>query len=407
MDPSTDIIYYTLFPWDHHYSSVSLSFTRAFAKHNRVFYINHAYTWKDFITKYQAPNIKKRRSKLWAGKMAYDQVSGISDKVTFIHPPNTIPINFLPPGGMYRLGHRLNHRHLLKTVQKVIDDYNLKDFIYLNCFNPFHGATLPKSMGVKYNIYQCIDDMAEEPYTAKHAVKLEEQVIKEADITLVTSSNLHQLKSPLNPHTHVLHNAMDWNIFQRATTEVFPRPKEIATIKTPIIGFTGNISESRIDYPLLKKMATLHRDKTLVMVGPLNSNDYKEIGLDRLPNVIFTGAKDITALPNYLQHFDCAIIPNLCNKLTASIYPLKINEYLAAGKPVVSTKFSRDIQGFGDHIFLADHHEGFLQAIDRAISTDNPTLQEARIEIAKQNTWEARVAQFWEIVHNFDKQKSR
>ena len=137
----------------------------------------------------------------------------------------------------------------------------------------------------------------------------------------------------------------------------------------------------------------------------MNSNDYIEHGLDKIPNVIFTGGKHITELPAFLQHFDMTLIPFLLNKLTKSIYPLKINEYLAAGKPVVSTSFSEDIRGFAKDIYIAQNHDEFVQLIDRAIAENTETKMQERYATAASNTWEERVKQFWEIVNRTLEQK--
>src|SRR5690606_9247817 len=114
--------------------------------------------------------------------------------------------------------------------------------------------------------------------------------------------------------------------------------------------------------------------------------------------------KKIEELPNYLQKFDCAIIPFKCNKLTKSIYPLKINEYLAGGKPVVTTNFSEDIRLFKDVIFIADTDDDFLQYIDIAIGQDNVELAQKRMMFSSNNTWVNRVAEFWKIISEFENQ---
>ncbi len=117
-----------------------------------------------------------------------------------------------------------------------------------------------------------------------------------------------------------------------------------------------------------------------------------------MPNVVFAGPRKITELPAFLQYFDCVIIPFRKNTLTKSIYPLKINEYLAAGKPVIATHFSEDIYTFHDVAYIADSHEEFIQLIDMAIDENNAALQEKRVAVASQNTWAARVSQFWNIL---------
>jgi len=395
-----DVIYFTLFPWDNSYSSVSLSFTREFAKNHRVFYINPPFTAKDIITNFKEVRVNSRLKDQLKHRLRYERIPNFPSNVIAVHPPMVLPINWLSEGRMYNRLHDWNNKVIFKTIEEVIKKYNIKRYIYLNCFNPSVGAILPKSFAPLLNIYQCIDDMTQEAYTAKHWAKLEEKVISEADIVLVTSKKLQQLKKAFNPNTYVLHNAVDANIFRKALETKYDKPAELKNIRTPIIGFTGNMDGSRIDYELLKKIALIHQDKTLVLIGPTNTNDYLELGLDKMPNIIFTGSKDINELPKYLQHFDCAIIPFLCNKLTESIYPLKINEYLFSGKPVIATNFSDDIRTFQNVVYLATDHEDFLSLIDKAIQENNADLIQARVNVARSNTWTHRVKQFWEIVEH-------
>lgn len=398
MTPNPDILYFTLFPWDNAYSSVSLSFTREFIKNNRVFYINPPYSVKDFIANWHTPEVVARRSDLLKNKMRYETIPELPEVVA-AQPPLTLPINWMPEGKAYRKLLRYNNRVVLNCIRQVVRDFKLEDFIYINCFNPYLAGVLPKDFGARLSIYQCIDDMREEAYTARHGARLEEEVIGQADIVFVTSRNLLRLKKPLNPNTHLLRNAADISIFQQALEKKLPRPAELAGITGKIIGFTGNLDPNRISYGLLRKVAEHHADKTLVLVGPVNSNGVREYGLDRLPNVVFTGGKHISELPAFLQHFDVALIPFSINKLTSSIYPLKINEYLAAGKPVVSTDFSEDIRGFQKDIYLAKDEEDFTRLIPLAIAGDCPRLKAQRSALARQNTWTARVEEFWAVAN--------
>ncbi|PHN08401.1 glycosyltransferase [Flavilitoribacter nigricans] len=395
---SIDIIYFSLFPWDHPYSSVSLCMAREFAQTNRVFYINHPHTLKDFVTGFKEESVQDRMGDLLKGKMRYESIPNLPDKVIGVHPPLTLPINWLPEGKIYERGFEWNNDKVLETIRKVIADYDLKDFIYINCYDPYYCPVLPRDTGVRLNVYQCIDDISQDDYTVRHGVRLEEEAIRRADIGLVTSSRLYELKSPLNPNLYVLNNAADVELFYQAQNKKQDRPAEIRNLSGPIIGYTGNLDDYRIDYPLLREIALAHTDKTLLLVGPVNSGQFEEQGLHELPNVVHTGGKNIRELPAYLQYMDCVIIPFLCNELTASIYPLKINEYLAAGKSVISTNFSRDIRQFADQIRLVENRAEFIEAIPAAI-TDNSTVQKAeRLARARKNTWSSRVETFWEII---------
>jgi glycosyltransferase involved in cell wall biosynthesis len=400
MRPDIDIIYFTLFPWDHAYSSVSLSFTREYAKNNRVFYINHPYTLKDFVWGWNKPMVKERRKDMLLNRMRYESIPELPNVVA-VQPPLTLPINWMNEGKNYERLYDLNNRIILDTIKQVVKDFNLTNYIYLNCFNPFYAGVLPKDeFSPLLNVYTCIDDMMEEEYTKKHGVRLEEIALAEADISFVTSHNLLRLKKHLNPNMHILHNAVDISIFKTALDGPLPRPKELENVKGKMIGFTGNLDASRIDYGLIKKVAKKHSDKTIVLVGPVNSPEFYKMGLDKMPNVIFTGGKHITELPAFLQHFDVTMIPFLLNKLTSSIYPLKINEYLATGKPVVATNFSVDIRGFSDVVYIADSQEEFLEKLNLAIAENDEQKVTQRFAVAQSNTWTERVNQFWEIVEN-------
>jgi glycosyltransferase involved in cell wall biosynthesis len=196
---------------------------------------------------------------------------------------------------------------------------------------------------------------------------------------------------------HFHPNAADVELFKTAATEILSKPHGLNFNDRKIIGFTGSI-EYRTDFTLLYEIAKYHNDKILYLVGPVIGDEHVKSGLTKMPNVVFAGAKKLHELPSYLQYFDCCIIPYKVNKLTASIYPLKINEYLAAGKPVVSTHFSDDIFSFRDHAFIAETHDQFLRMIDVAIEGNNIEKKVARMEVANANSWQKRVEEFWEII---------
>ncbi len=387
-----------IFRWDGPYSSTSISLAKTFSKTNRVFYINHPYTYRDYYGLLKGSENKQLRESLKKGNPIYEKDEQLSDNFTAITPPLTLPINFFPKGSIYNAFAKFNNKKVEDTIRQTIVDHNIQQYIFINCFNPFFVPTLPKELQPALNIYQCVDDISQSEYLANHGVYLENKAIEKADLTLTTSTELFRLKSAYTNNIQMLHNAADIKGFQQALTENYPRPKELEGIDTPIIGYIGNLDEIRINYGLLKKIAETHIDKTMVLIGPINNTQYKTIGLDQLPNVRFLGKKKVEELPAYLKYFDCAIIPFAYNKLTKSIYPLKINEYLAAGKAVVSTTFSEDIKSFSEAIFLTKTEEEFVATVDNALRSNNAENIQKRTAVAATNTWESRVEQFWDIV---------
>jgi len=392
------------------------------AKTVRALYVNHPYSLKDIFAglKNGDPVLRQRLWRLLTFRNGYEYLDAIPENFVAVTPPPTLPINWLPPGKVYDFFQRINNGIVLRAIDRAVRKHNFHNYLFINCYDPFYAGWLPSKMGAKACIYHCIDDITQNAYTAKHGERLENEACRNADLVFVTSTNLKRLKedalgnlggnlSNLGGNLKLppkfssgrivtYFNAAEVSIFQKVLTEKYPRPVELKDRTGQVIGFIGNLDELRIDYPLLKKVALRFPDKTLLLVGPVNSPEPVEIGLDKMPNVVFVGSRRLEDLPPLLQHMDCVLIPFLCNTLTFSIYPLKINEYLAAGKPVVTTGFSDDIRTFAHCTYLAESHDEFLQKIEAALTENNPNLIQIRTQVANSNTWEARIKQLWEEV---------
>ncbi len=407
MVPPYDVVFFTLFRTDNPYSSISLSMAKELAKAHRVIYVNHPYTWRDLLTGIRQGDkvLRTRLRNLLIGQLRYEQLESIPRNFVAVQPPLTMPINWLPKGSIYQFLQRRNNGIVLRAIQQALHDHKVRNYLFINCYDPFYAGALPQKMGAALSIYHCIDDITQNDYTNKHGTDLENDAIRQADITLVTSTNLQRLKAPFSDRVVTYFNAAEVANFHKVWSEKYPRPAELAGRTGKTIGFVGNLDALRIDYPLLKQVAEAYPQHTLLLVGPVNSPELAEIGLDVLPNVVLAGSRRLEELPPLLQYMDCVLIPFRCNTLTRSIYPLKINEYLAAGKPVVSTSFSDDIRGFADCIYLANDAGEFIGQIEKAMAENNPELAQKRIDVANTNTWTARIEQLWKIVEKFDKSK--
>ncbi|WP_419800594.1 glycosyltransferase [Mucilaginibacter sp.] len=384
--------------WDNPYSSVGYCLAKEFSKKNRVFYIDHPFSAKDIIKEFKQGNkVKSRLTSLLFGKKSFRKIEGSQDNFTLVIPKLTFPINWLNDSWMYQFLSGLNDKVVLAALKKTIKKYQVKEYIFINSFDPYFFRSFPKAIAPAISIYQTIDDMTQEKYIARHGVRLEKEALKKADLSLATSTELTRLMSAYTHKVFCLPNAADFSLFAKAFNEILQKPKELEGISQPVIGYIGVIG-TRINYGLLKQVALCHTDKLLLMVGPKDSTLCQDFGLENLPNVVFTGQKKMEELPAYLQNINCAIIPFEYSVLTKSIYPLKINEYLSAGKPVVATAFSQDIRGFAEVAYIAETDEEFLQNIDLAIREDSEEKKQLRIKTAEKNTWEARVERFWNIL---------
>lgn len=403
---STDYVFMTLFRSDNPYSSVSLSMARELAGRNRTLYVNHPYTLKDIALGWRRdPALRRRLWRILSGRNAYETLREQGKEIWVATPPPVLPVNWLPPGAIYRFFHQINQAIVLRALRKALRRYGIGPrFVYINCYDPFYLGSIPKRLGARIRIYHCIDEISQDPYTARHGVALEQEAMRDADHTLCTSRGLYALCRPHARRLSLFHNAADIGLFSRALTERFERPEELTGRQGPVVGFTGNLDPLRIDYDLLTRTARTHPDKTFLIVGPINSPQVRESGLQALPNVVLTGARPIAHLPALLQHMDCVLLPFLCNRLTACIYPLKINEYLAAGKSVISTAFSEDIRTFAHCIYLAETADDFVRLIDAAIADGSEEAKLRRAAAARGNSWADRIAQLEQIVAQHDEQ---
>lgn len=386
--------------WDDNISSVPLSFAKEFSKTNRVFYFDNPLTIKDIIFNFFNKKITYRLLSFFINKYRYNYRDDLGPSLYIVVPSPTLPINFLPQGKIYNSLRRLNLYLVRRSLDNLMKSFAIEDYIFFNSFNPFyHHPIIPKNRPPQLLVYQSQDDMSQVTYAAKHGTRLEIEAIKSSDICFATSKHLaRKLELLTSRKVLCLHNAVDTSSFPHSS-DVQDKPDDIASINKEIICFIGNLDQ-RIDYNLLYEIATSYPDRILLLIGPRNDSNYHSIGFDSLSNVIFLGPKPHKQLHRYLRAASCAIIPFLKNTLTASIYPLKINEYLAMGKPVVTTDFSEDILTFEPVAYIANDRKSFTQLISKAIDEATDTiLAEKRVKYAHNNTWKARVDEFWNVAN--------
>lgn len=387
--------------WEGKYSSTILSLAKVFAKDHRVFYLGNPYTIREVFTGFFSKQIWRLLPALLFGwNYSSRPVPGLPNFIV-ITPLVTWSINWLPRNSSaFSLMSRINDLRVFQVVKKAIKRYNIEHFTYINSYNPLFGNSFPASFKPDKRIYHSVDDITKSPYVSKHGSALEKRAVGVADQVVTTSRQLARMKSQENVNTYVVPNAADVRLFQEAALKDLPVPSELREMGTEqkIIGYVGNICH-RLDYDLLIQIADDLPDYILLMVGPISTDAYRKSGLNRRPNVVFTGGKRLEELPAYLKYVHCCIIPFLCNELTKSIYPLKVNEYLSAGKPVVSTPFSEEIREFEGTIEVREDHSAFVESIKDSIITDDAYKRDKRVEISAMNSWENRAQNFMQIIN--------
>lgn len=389
--------------WDGDVSSASLALAKVLSRTNPVYYIDYPYSWADVWRGKNNPTVKRRMPALLYGKDHLVHVTGQPQNLLGATPKPGLPIFSLSPGPLYNIGSHYNNHRIASLVKRIVKEKKIKNYIFINSFNPSYLSKIEKYLQPKLSIYHSRDAIEE---IKKDWLKMENDCVQHYDMAMATSKQLCRNIAERNDRTvNYFPNGGDIKLFRTAFENDLPRPPELAEITTPIIGYTGAICQ-RVDYELLVKIANANKDKTIVMVGPRQDKQYTSINLDAIPNIVFTGTKKIDQLPAYLRYFDCAIIPFVKNNFTGGIYPLKINEYLGAGRAVVTTNFSDDIVGFRDHVYLAENHDQFLQMIDKAVNDNTLEKMQGRLQAAAVNAWEYRAELFWQLAWDTYRQKN-
>ncbi len=377
--------------FDSEIMATSLFLARQLARHNKVYFIDHPFTIKDYL--HQRKIDRSRRGKL---RPLSDGIinTDIANLKVVIMPP-VFPINFLPEGDFFRTLLKLNERILLWRIKRFIKKDKIKDFIYINSFE-FHYPNLAKALKPRLNVYHCVDPIIV-GYDIKHGVPSEYKLVKESDLVICTSKALYQEKKQINPETYFVPNAGEIRHFSTALDERLPVHEKIKDLPKPVVGYLGTI-ERRIDYELMEEVVKQNPDKSFVFAGPV-WDAYLSDPLREYTNVHMLGHIPYSEAPMMVKGFDVAIIPFKTDEVSNTIFPLKLFEYLSAGKPVVITEFNQDLKDFTeDAVTYCGDAASFSQGIELALAENTPDKVGERLELAGKNSWANRAERFASIL---------
>jgi glycosyltransferase involved in cell wall biosynthesis len=246
------------------------------------------------------------------------------------------------------------------------------------------AAVVAGSLGEEMVAYYCVDEFTAFSGIPPQLVALEADLIRRADLVIVSADRLLKSKSDKNPHTVLIRHGVDYNTFRKALDPETKVPDEIARLPKPVIGYFGLMAADWIDIDLMVKVAKHFSGGSMVLLGKVTTDMTR---LTSLPNVHLLGRKPFETLPNYSKGFDVAINPFPISEVTLNANPLKVREYLAAGLPVVSTKIPEvEVLGL---CRIGETPEQFIREIEEALKDPGPTA--ARSETMKNETWEGRV----------------
>lgn len=241
-------------------------------------------------------------------------------------------------------------------------------------------------------IYHCADDFASSSPLAARIAESEVRLLESVELVIATAHGLAERAARYNAHVHLVPAGVAFDRLEQMRLSNAPPPADLNGLPKPVVGYVGGVNE-RVDVDLVEGVARRLPGVSFVFVGPARGQAVRLAGL---PNVHLMGARSHAEMLRYMKGFDVGIIPYVVTPYTDCIYPVKLNEYLAMGLPVVSTG-TREIRAFRerypDALAIATDAGEFAEAISRAVTSSDEAERERRVEIARASAWTVRLAQ--------------
>ena len=354
-----------------------------FAGANRVLFVEPFGSWVTLarVARWQSrrrearPRLQQVGHNLWVYRPPPIGLPGVS-RMRWVADLNGIILAFLLRGVMRELGFR----------GAVVWSYL------------YNTAALLRALPARLRIYECGDydaALARGPRQRRLVRAHESATCRAADIVFAVTDELAEPLRAHNPNVHTVNCAAALDFFGQALLPETTVPEDIARLKRPVLGYMGGVDPWKIDVKLLLALARAHPDWSIVLVG------YVWFGFDPqqlqgCPNIHVLGAKPYEQFPAYLKGMDVCIMPFPLNEITRNGDALKLYEYLAAGRPVVSTSVPA-ARRLSAVVRIAETPTQFIAASEEALA-DGPETVAIRLAAIQPHSWEARNRQKAELI---------
>ena len=378
-----DIIIISPAPFDYPIWTNRQHIAAQFSKNNRVLYVFLPNLLRSSLKRCLPGYLSKRQADLNANIHIYTPI-------------------ILPFSSQSLLIHKMNIKISCFFIKQIIKKLQFKD--YLLWFYHPEGVFYLNYLEPKIACYDCVDEYSTMPdYKAekkKSRLKyLEKKLIEKCDIVFTTSSNLYESKKSSAQNIFLVENVGDYGHFKMAQKKTECIPRDFPPVNAPVIGFVGALDPYKVDYQLIEHIAFKKHNWIFVMIGAKQASEDQSRKLPEYSNIFYLGRKIYKDLPKYISLFDICIIPYKINDYTRHVFPIKLFEYLSAGKPVVATALP-SIRKYDGVIKIAETNEDFLLAMDNALKDNAENKINDRIHLAKANTWESRANKLLSHVRN-------
>jgi glycosyltransferase involved in cell wall biosynthesis len=257
-------------------------------------------------------------------------------------------------------------------------------------YDPMAVTAFAGYMHEVLTVYDCMDELSKFRGAPPEILQREAELLARADVVFTGGRKLFEAKSRFHDNCHFYGCGVDCAHFGKARDAATAVPPELADLKKPVLGYFGVVDE-RMDYELLARLADANPDWSVAMIGPVLKVEAET--LPQRPNLHWLGQRAYADLPALCKGFDVCLMPFALNESTEFINPTKALEYMATGRPIVSTAVPDVVANFGSVVKIARSPEAFIDLCRQALEETDTQAVAAGLKLAQQNSWESIVAQ--------------
>ncbi len=304
-------------------------------------------------------------------------------------------LTIAPWGQKFSLANRLNSRLTSLRIRRAARGLKGQRVLWL--YDPT-AFELVGHVGEDLTVYDVVDDYAEQvgpdARRRRFVAEADEEAASRSQVVFATTSGLYERQLTRNPDTHLVRNGADYAHFSHLNGTA----PEVRALPVPVVGFAGNLTSEKVDFALLEAVARARPEWSIVLVGPAAEDARSGLGpLTKLPNVHILGFRPYDELPSFVGGFSVGLIPYRTTEYTRNCSPLKVFEYLAAGKAVIASGVP-ELTGMEPDVTLAAGADDFVAAIEAALADDSRDAVARRRRLAEMNTWEGRTERLLDLI---------
>ncbi len=305
------------------------------------------------------------------------------------------------------LPHGLSHEEVLKRQQKMINSLVLQMQIkrYFSWYYTPMALPFTEHLNPEMVVYDCMDELAAFKFAPPELTQREKQLFQKADVVFTGGHSIFESKKNDHHNIYSFPSSIDKHHFGKAR-RMKTEPADQAGIAHPRFGFFGVIDE-RFDIELIDAVAKAKPEWQFVLLGPVVKID--PATLPKYANVHYLGGKSYDQLPSYIAGWDIAMIPFAINESTRFISPTKTPEYLAAGKPVISTAIRDVVAPYGNNglVHIVSNAEEFIAVAESELKRKRRTAWQKKVdEFLQGNSWDRTWSQMVRHIEDVVKQRS-